>query len=61
MTDRLLTTREVATILHCHQDTVLRKVAKRSIPAFKLDTGEIRYWESEIHAWIEKHRIGSAA
>lgn len=56
MTDRLLTTREVADWLGLSTETVLRRWRSGELPGFRLATNVLRFRESEIEAWLAGRR-----
>jgi excisionase family DNA binding protein len=59
VTDRLLTTREVADRLGMSTETVLRKWRARVIPGFRLESNVLRFSETEIEEWLRsKHSSG---
>jgi excisionase family DNA binding protein len=51
MSERVLTTREVADELRIAPDTVLRWVESRGLPAYRLTSRAIRYRRAELDAW----------
>jgi excisionase family DNA binding protein len=56
VTDRLLTTREVAELLGFSTETVLRRFRAGELPGFRLGTSVLRFRESEVEAWLEGRR-----
>jgi excisionase family DNA binding protein len=58
LTDRLLTTREVAEILALSPDAVLRRWRAGELPGFRLSSKALRFRESELLAWLEEKREG---
>jgi len=54
MTDRLMTTREVAERLRISVETVLRWYHAGELPGVRLGAKVIRFRESEIETWIEQ-------
>jgi excisionase family DNA binding protein len=56
VTDRLLTTREVAAFLGVSPETVLRRWRAGEIPGFRLASNVLRFRESEIETWLEGTR-----
>lgn len=56
MSDRLLTTREVAGLLGLSAETVLRRFRRGELPGFRLASNCLRFRESEIEAWLERAR-----
>jgi excisionase family DNA binding protein len=55
VSDRLLTTRQVADFLGLSPETVLRRWRAGEIPGYRLASNVLRFRESEIEAWLE-HR-----
>lgn len=53
MSDRLLTTRQVAEWLGFSPETVLRRYRAGEIPGIRLGSNVLRFRESEIEAWLE--------
>jgi excisionase family DNA binding protein len=58
VTDRLLTTREVAAFLGVSPETVLRRWRAGELPGYRLASNVLRFRESEIEAWLEDQRAG---
>ncbi|MGI8478472.1 MAG: helix-turn-helix transcriptional regulator [Gaiellaceae bacterium] len=56
MSDRLLTTRQVADLLALSPETVLRRWRNGELPGFRLASNVLRFRESEIEAWLEGTR-----
>jgi excisionase family DNA binding protein len=56
VTDRLLTTREVATFLGLSPETVLRRWRAGQLPGYRLGSNVLRFRESELEAWLEGTR-----
>jgi excisionase family DNA binding protein len=52
MSDRLLTTREVADRLGVMPETVLRWIDSRGLPVIRLTSRALRYDEAELDAWL---------
>jgi excisionase family DNA binding protein len=52
VTGRLLTAREVADMLSVSSETVLRWTRKGQMPALRLPSGQIRYWEIDLESWL---------
>jgi excisionase family DNA binding protein len=52
LSDRLLTTREVAERLGVMPETVLRWIDSRGLPAIRLTSRALRYDEGELDAWL---------
>ena len=58
MTERLLTTREVATLIGFSPATVQDWSENDRIPGFRVG-GRLRFRASEVEAWLERQRVGS--
>jgi excisionase family DNA binding protein len=58
LSDRLLTTREVAAFLGLSSETVLRRWRRGELPGYRLASNVLRFRESEIEAWLEGTRRG---
>lgn len=56
MSDRLLTTRQVAEFLGVSPETVLRRWPSGELPGYRLASNVLRFRESEIEAWLEGTR-----
>jgi excisionase family DNA binding protein len=56
VTDRLLTTRQVADFLGVSTETILRRWRAGEIPGYRLASNVLRFRESEIEAWLEGTR-----
>jgi excisionase family DNA binding protein len=52
MTDRLLTTREVAAFLGLSPETVLRRWRAGELPGYRLASNVLRFRESELEEWL---------
>ena len=52
VTERLLTTRQVAAFLGVSPETVLRRWRTGAIPGYRLASNVLRFRESEIEAWL---------
>jgi excisionase family DNA binding protein len=59
VTDRLLTTRQVADFLGVSPETVLRRWRAAELPGYRLASNVLRFRESEIEAWLEGTRLGA--
>jgi excisionase family DNA binding protein len=55
VSERLLTTREVADRLGVIPETVLRWTDSRGLPVIRLTSRALRYDEDEIDAWLAEH------
>jgi excisionase family DNA binding protein len=55
----LLTTRDVAVRLGVSPETVLRRVRRGELPAFRLASNALRFDAAEIEAWLEARREGA--
>ena len=60
MTERLLTTREVADRLGVIPETVLRWIETRGLPAIRLTSRALRYDEAALDAWIAEHTTAAS-
>ena len=56
MTDRLLTAREVADRVGFCPATIIRRHNRGELPGFRLATNVLRFRESDVEAWLERHR-----
>jgi len=56
VSERLLTTREVAAFLGLSPETVLRRWRAGEIPGYRLGTNVLRFDERDVLAWLEAHR-----
>ena len=56
MTDRLLTTREVAGFLGLSPETVLRRYRAGELPGYRLASNVLRFRESDVEAFLEAKR-----
>ncbi len=61
MTERLLTTREVAETLAISPESVLRRIRSGELPAIRLSSKAIRIRESELEDYLERHEYNAAA
>ncbi len=61
MTDRLLTTREVAAFLGLSPETVLRRWRSGELPGYRLASNVLRFRESEVETWLEGTRARNLA
>jgi excisionase family DNA binding protein len=57
VSERLLTTREVAAFLGVSPETVLRRWRAGELPGYRLASNALRFRESEIEAWLEGTRL----
>ncbi len=53
MSDRLLTTRQVADYLGLSPETVLRRYRGGELPGIRLASNVLRFRESELEAWLD--------
>ena len=53
MSDRLLTARDIADRLNVNRETVLRWTRRGKLPGFRMPSGQLRYREEEITAWLQ--------
>jgi excisionase family DNA binding protein len=60
VTDRLLTTREVADRLGVTPETVLRWVERRGLPVVRLTSRALRFDERRLDAWIAEHTVAAS-
>ena len=51
---RLLTAREVAEDLALSSETVLSWARSGKLPAFRLPSGQLRFREADLDAWLEE-------
>lgn len=51
---RLLTAREVSENLALTTETVLAWVRSGKLPAFRLPSGQLRFRQAELDAWLEQ-------
>jgi len=56
VTERLLTTRQLAEFLGVSPETVLRRWRAGKLPGYRLASNVLRFRESEIEAWLEGTR-----
>ena len=56
MSDRLLSTRQVADFLGLSPETVLRRWRAGELPGYRLASNVLRFRESELEAWLEEKR-----
>ena len=52
MTVQLLTARSVADLLGVSAETVLRWTRRGDLPALKLPSGQVRYRQDKLEAWL---------
>jgi len=52
VSERLLTTREVAEFLGLSPETVLRRYRAGELPGYRLGSNVLRFRESELEAWL---------
>jgi excisionase family DNA binding protein len=60
VSERLITAREVASLLNVSAETVLRWTRRGELPAFKLPGGAIRYRDADLEAWLKARVTGAA-
>ena len=58
MSERLLTSAELAEMLGFAAGTIVDWAERGTIPAFKLG-GRLRFRESEVLAWLEAQKLGN--
>lgn len=58
MSQRLLTTRDVAELVGLSPEAVLRRWRAGELPGFRLATNVLRFDELEIAAWLDSLRAG---
>lgn len=61
VTDRLLTTREVADRLSFSTETVLRKWRAGEIPGYRLGSNCLRFRDSDVEAWLAARLVSSGS
>jgi excisionase family DNA binding protein len=61
VTERLLTTRELAEMLALSPETVLRRWRAGELPGFRLAPNVLRFRLAEIETWLEGQRNGPGA
>lgn len=55
--DDLLTTREVARLLHCNPQTIYRMRSRRgSIPYIRVSSRKVLYRRSDVEKWLSQHQ-----
>jgi excisionase family DNA binding protein len=54
MANRLLSARELGSILGVSAETILRWNRRGELPGFRLPGGSIRFREGEIEAWLQE-------
>ena len=59
MTDRLLTTRQVADLLGLSTETILRKWRVGELPGYRLGSNVLRFSESTIEAYLAARLVSS--
>jgi excisionase family DNA binding protein len=59
VTDRLLTTRQVAEFLGVSPETVLRRWRSGELPGYRLASNVLRFRGSEIETWLQR-RAGAS-
>jgi excisionase family DNA binding protein len=58
VTERLLTTRELAEFLGLSPETVLRRYRAGEIPGYRLASNVLRFRASDLDEWLEARRHG---
>jgi excisionase family DNA binding protein len=62
VSDRLLTTREVADLLALSPEAVLRRWRVGELPGYRLAPNVLRFQLADVEAWLESRRVnGSGA
>lgn len=56
--ERLLTVKDIATLLQVSQVKVYRMISANALPSVKID-GARRFKPSEVYKWIEQHSEAS--
>ena len=59
--DALLTAKEVAAILRVHPNTVYEKAKNGEIPSVRTVNSRVRFIESDIRTWLERHARSSGS
>ena len=59
MTGRLLTARNLADHLGLSPETILAWTRSGDLPGFRLPSGQLRYRQGEVEAWLEARRTAS--
>jgi excisionase family DNA binding protein len=59
LTKEIVTVRDLANYLHCHQSTIYRLAKRGEIPAFRLGGGW-RFKISDINRWSRSMTVGSS-
>lgn len=54
VTDRLLTTRQVAELVALSPETILRRYRAGELPGIRLASNVLRFRESDLEAWLEE-------
>ena len=60
MTKEIVTVKDLAKYLHCHQSTIYRLVKRREIPGFRLGGGW-RFKLDEIDSWCRRATVHRGA
>jgi len=58
---RLLTAREVATVLGVSTETVLRWTRRGVLPGFRLPSGQLRFRSEELEAWLAQRALNASS
>ena len=56
MTERLLTTRQVADLLSLSPETILRRYRDGSLPGYRLVSNVLRFRETDVEAFLAARR-----
>jgi excisionase family DNA binding protein len=56
VSERLLTTREVAEYIGVSRETVLRRWRDGELPGYRIATNALRFRPSDVEAWLEAKR-----
>jgi excisionase family DNA binding protein len=58
---RLLTTREVATLLAVSPETILRRARAGELPAFRIASNALRFRPEDVEAFLERATVGNGS
>jgi excisionase family DNA binding protein len=59
VSDRLLSTRDVAELLGLSPESVLRRWRRGEIPGYRLASNVLRFREAELEAWLAERHSGT--